>query len=104
MPGDDFIFQSGHKPKTGRNIIYSWGRATLFNCEYRKGGPGLGGIQPAQSDYFQAVKGGGHGDYHMVVLAPASIQEMVDLVMDGFDIADRYRNPVMVLGMECWDR
>jgi 2-oxoglutarate ferredoxin oxidoreductase subunit alpha len=63
-----------------------------------RGGPGLGGIQPAQSDYFQAVKGGGHGDYHMVVLAPASIQEMVDLVMDGFDIADRYRNPVMVLG------
>jgi 2-oxoglutarate ferredoxin oxidoreductase subunit alpha len=63
-----------------------------------RGGPGLGGIQPAQSDYFQAVKGGGHGDYHMVVLAPASIQEMADLVMDGFDIADRYRNPVMVLG------
>lgn len=63
-----------------------------------RGGPGLGGIQPAQSDYFQAVKGGGHGDYHMVVLAPASVQEMADLVMDGFDIADRYRNPVMVLG------
>ena len=63
-----------------------------------RGGPGLGGIQPAQSDYFQAVKGGGHGDYHMVVLAPSSIQEMVDLVTDGFDIADKYRNPVMILG------
>ena len=63
-----------------------------------RGGPGLGGIQPAQSDYFQAVKGGGHGDYHMVVLAPASIQEMVDLVTDGFDLADKYRNPVMILG------
>ena len=63
-----------------------------------RGGPGLGGIQPAQSDYFQAVKGGGHGDYHLVVLAPSSIQEMVDLVQEGFDIADQYRNPVMILG------
>jgi 2-oxoglutarate ferredoxin oxidoreductase subunit alpha len=63
-----------------------------------RGGPGLGGIQPAQSDYFQATKGGGHGDYHMVVLAPSTIQEAVDLVMEGFDIADEYSNPVMVLG------
>ena len=63
-----------------------------------RGGPGLGGIQPAQSDYFQAVKGGGHGDYHMVVLAPSTIQEMVDLVQEGYDIADQYRTPVMILG------
>ena len=63
-----------------------------------RGGPGLGGIQPAQSDYFQATKGGGHGDYHMVVLAPASIQEIVDLTGDAFDIADRYRTPVMIMG------
>lgn len=63
-----------------------------------RGGPGLGGIQPAQSDYFQSVKGGGHGDYHLVVLAPSTIQEMVDLVQEGFDIADQYRNPVMILG------
>ncbi|HHU49370.1 MAG: 3-methyl-2-oxobutanoate dehydrogenase subunit VorB [Caldicoprobacterales bacterium] len=63
-----------------------------------RGGPGLGGIQPAQSDYFQAVKGGGHGDYHLVVLAPSTIQETVDLVRKGFDIADQYRNPVMILG------
>jgi 2-oxoglutarate ferredoxin oxidoreductase subunit alpha len=63
-----------------------------------RGGPGLGGIQPAQSDYFQATKGGGHGGYRMVVLAPASIQEAVDLVIEGFDIADQYRNPVMILG------
>ncbi|MGI6112632.1 MAG: 3-methyl-2-oxobutanoate dehydrogenase subunit VorB [Mahellales bacterium] len=63
-----------------------------------RGGPGLGGIQPAQSDYFQATRGGGHGDYRMVVLAPSTIQEMVDLVMDGFDIADMYRNPVLLLG------
>ncbi len=61
-------------------------------------GPGLGGIQPAQSDYFQAVKGGGHGDYRMVVLAPASVQEAYDLMFEAFDMADYYRNPVMVLG------
>lgn len=63
-----------------------------------RGGPGLGGIQPAQSDYFQATKGGGHGDYRLFVFAPASVQEMVDLIMEAFDIADYYRNPVMVLG------
>lgn len=63
-----------------------------------RGGPGLGGIQPAQSDYFQAVKGGAHGDYYLVVLAPNSIQEAVDLTMEAFDIADMYRTPVMILG------
>ncbi len=63
-----------------------------------RGGPGLGGIQPAQSDYFQSVKGGGHGDYRLIVLAPANLQEMVDLVQEGFDLADLYRNPVMILG------
>ncbi|MGE5653371.1 MAG: 3-methyl-2-oxobutanoate dehydrogenase subunit VorB, partial [Bacillota bacterium] len=63
-----------------------------------RGGPGLGTIQPAQGDYFQAVKGGGHGDYRLVVLAPATVQEMVNLTIDAFDIADRYRNPVMILG------
>lgn len=63
-----------------------------------RGGPGLGGIQPAQSDYFQATKGGGHGDYRLIVLAPANLQEMVDLVMQSFDIAETYRNPVMVIG------
>jgi 2-oxoglutarate ferredoxin oxidoreductase subunit alpha len=63
-----------------------------------RGGPGLGGIQPSQSDYFQATKGGGHGDYHLLVLAPSTIQEAVSLTMDAFDLADKYRNPVMVLG------
>ena len=62
-----------------------------------RGGPGLGTIQPSQGDYFQATKGGGHGDYHLIVLAPASVQEMADLVFDGFDLADKYRNPVMIL-------
>ncbi|HWR62483.1 MAG TPA: 3-methyl-2-oxobutanoate dehydrogenase subunit VorB [Clostridia bacterium] len=63
-----------------------------------RGGPGLGGIQPAQSDYFQSCKGGGHGDYKLVVLAPSSVQEAVDLVQEAFDIADQYRNPVLILG------
>jgi len=63
-----------------------------------RGGPGLGGILPAQSDYFQAVKGGGHGDYRVLVLAPSSIQEAVDLMMHAFHLADKYRNPVMMIG------
>ncbi len=63
-----------------------------------RGGPGLGSIQPAQSDYFQSTRGGGHGDYRMVVLAPASVQEAVELTQLAFDIADRYRNPVLVMG------
>lgn len=62
-----------------------------------RGGPGLGTIQPAQADYFQSVKGGGHGDYHLIVLAPASVQEMADFVELGFDLAFKYRNPVLVL-------
>ena len=62
-----------------------------------RGGPGLGTIQPSQGDYFQSVKGGGHGDYHLIVLAPASVQEMADFVFDGFDLADKYRNPVLIL-------
>ena len=63
----------------------------------QRGGPGLGGIQPSQSDYFQATKGGGHGDYRMIVLAPASVQEMASLTMKGFDLADKYRMTSMIL-------
>lgn len=62
-----------------------------------RGGPGLGTIQPAQSDYFQATKGGGHGDYKLIVLAPASVQEMADFVELAFDLAFKYRNPAMIL-------
>ena len=62
-----------------------------------RGGPGLGTIQPSQSDYFQACKGGGHGDYHLIVLAPASVQEMADFVDLAFTLAFRYRNPAMIL-------
>ena len=62
-----------------------------------RGGPGLGTIQPSQADYFQSCKGGGHGDYHMIVLAPSSVQEMADFVSLGFDLAFKYRNPVLML-------
>ncbi|MBU0718217.1 MAG: 3-methyl-2-oxobutanoate dehydrogenase subunit VorB [Planctomycetes bacterium] len=63
-----------------------------------RAGPGLGGILPAQSDYLQATKGHGHGDYKLVVLAPASVQEAVDLIYEAFDLADQYLTPVMVMG------
>ena len=69
--------------------------ALVVNCQ--RGGPGLGGIQPSQSDYFQATRGGGHGDYHMIVLAPASVQEMAQLTIRGFELADEYRMTAMVL-------
>ena len=69
--------------------------ALIINVQ--RGGPGLGGIQPSQSDYFQATKSAGHGDFHLVVLAPASVQEMVNLTFKGFDLADKYRMPVMLL-------
>ncbi len=63
-----------------------------------RGGPGLGSIQPAQSDYYQATRGGGHGDYRMPVFAPASVQEAVELTQKAFDVADKYRTPAMILG------
>lgn len=61
-------------------------------------GPGLGGILPSQGDYFQTTRGGGHGDYRLIALAPSSVQEAVELMMLAFDLADKYRNPVMILG------
>lgn len=63
-----------------------------------RGGPGLGGILPSQADYSQATKGGGHGDYRLLVMAPASVQEAVQMVMEAFPLAEKYRNPVMILG------
>lgn len=69
--------------------------ALVINVQ--RGGPGLGGIQPSQSDYFQATKGGAHGDFHMIVLAPASVQEMADLTVKGFELADKYRMTSMIL-------
>jgi len=70
--------------------------AVIVNMQ--RGGPGLGNIAPSQADYFQAVKGGGHGDYHMIVLAPASVQELLEFTFMAFDLADKYRNPVCILG------
>lgn len=69
--------------------------ALIVNVQ--RGGPGLGTIQPSQSDYFQATKGGGHGDYHLIVLAPSSVQEMADFVALGFDLAFKYRTPALIL-------
>jgi 2-oxoglutarate ferredoxin oxidoreductase subunit alpha len=66
-------------------------------CNVMRAGPGLGTIQPSQSDYFQAVKGGGHGDYNLIALAPNSVQEIVDLVRLAFDLADKYRNPAIIM-------
>lgn len=63
-----------------------------------RGGPGLGGIQPSQGDYFQSVKGGGHGDYRTIVLAPSNVQEAVDMVFMAFDLSQKYRNPALILG------
>ena len=70
--------------------------AVLVNI--MRGGPGLGGIQPSQSDYFQATKGGGHGDYRMIVLAPSRVQELYELTIDAFNLADKYRIMSMILG------
>ena len=69
--------------------------ALIVNVQ--RGGPGLGGIQPSQSDYTQATKGPGHGDFRLIVLAPASVQEMVDMTFKGFELADKYQMPVMLL-------
>ena len=82
----------------GEGISYLAGAdlpALIVNVQ--RGGPGLGGIQPSQSDYFQATKGGAHGDFHMIVLAPASVQEMAELTVKGFELADKYRMTSMIL-------
>ena len=82
----------------GEGISYLAGAdlpALIVNVQ--RGGPGLGGIQPSQSDYFQATRGGGHGDYHLIVMAPASVQEMADMTAKCFDLSDKYRVPTMIL-------
>ena len=82
----------------GEGISYLAGAdlpALVVNVQ--RGGPGLGGIQPSQSDYFQSTRGGGHGDYHMIVLAPSSVQEMAEMTVKGFELADKYRMTAMVL-------
>ena len=82
----------------GEGLSYIAGSdVPAFVVNVQRGGPGLGGIQPSQSDYFQATRGGGHGDYHMIVLAPASVQEMASLTVKGFNLADKYRMTAMIL-------
>ena len=81
----------------GEGISYMAGSdlpALIINVQ--RGGPGLGGIQPSQADYWQATKATGHGDFQILVLAPSTVQEMVDLVSDAFDLADQYRMPAMI--------
>ena len=82
----------------GEGLSYIAGSdVPAFVVNVQRGGPGLGGIQPSQSDYFQATRGGGHGDYHMIVLAPASVQEMASLTVKGFNLADKYNMIAMIL-------
>ena len=82
----------------GEGLSYIAGSdVPAFVVNVQRGGPGLGGIQPSQSDYFQATRGGGHGDYHMIVLAPASVQEMASLTVKGFNLADKYSMISMIL-------
>ena len=84
--------------------LKSEGLSYLAGCDLpalvvnvQRGGPGLGGIQPSQSDYFQATRSAGHGDFRMIVLAPSSVQEMADLTIKGFELADKYRMTAMIL-------
>ncbi|MBE6811734.1 MAG: 3-methyl-2-oxobutanoate dehydrogenase subunit VorB [Ruminococcaceae bacterium] len=84
--------------------LKSEGLSYLAGCDLpalivnvQRGGPGLGGIQPSQADYFQATRGSGHGDYHLLVFAPSTVQEMVTLTVKGFELADKYRMPSMLL-------
>ena len=82
----------------GEGISYIAGSdvpAVIINVQ--RGGPGLGGIQPSQADYWQATKALGHGDFHILVFAPSSVQEMVDMVIAAFNTADKYRVPAMIL-------
>ena len=74
-------------------IAYGWCRDPGVFVNVQRGGPGLGTIQPSQSDYYQATRGGGNGDYNVIVLAPASVQEMADFVDLAFELAFKYRNP-----------
>ena len=90
-------FESGHQPDGRRHELHGRLRSALVLLNVMRGGPGLGSIGASQSDYFQATRGHGHGDYRMPVLAPSSITEAVALVADAFEIAERYRTPVMIL-------
>ena len=97
-PGDDLIVLAGIALKQEGISYLTGAELPCVIVNMMRGGPGLGGIQPSQAEYLQATRGGGNGDYRLLVFAPATVQETADLVMEAFDAADRYRNPVMVLG------
>ncbi len=82
---DDLVVVARRQPQAGRHIYLAASELPALTVNVMRGGPGLGTIQPSQADYFQATKGGGHGDYHLIVLAPATVQEMTDFVGLGFD-------------------
>jgi 2-oxoglutarate ferredoxin oxidoreductase subunit alpha len=103
LPEVNGCFLQAESELSAINMV--WGISYLAGAELpavivniMRGGPGLGSIGPSQSDYFQATRGGGHGDYRTIVLAPQSVQEIADIMIDAFDLADIYRNPVIVLG------
>ena len=86
-----------HQPQAGGISYMAGAELPALIVNVQRGGPGLGTIQPSQADYFQTVKGGGHGDYKLITLAPSSVQEMADFVGLAFDLAFKYRNPAMIL-------
>ena len=94
----DLVLQPRHQPEAGRDIISGSLRTPAVIVNMSRGGPGLGSISAAQSDYFQATRGGGHGDYRTIVLAPSSVQELADFTHHAFELADKYLIPVIILG------
>jgi 2-oxoisovalerate ferredoxin oxidoreductase alpha subunit len=95
--GHDLIFRSGHESDAGGISYLAGSELPAVVFVFMRAGPCLGNIGPEQGDYNQVVKGGGHGNYRNIVLAPSSVQEMCDYTMRAFELADRYRNPAVVL-------
>jgi len=95
--GNDLFQQPGGEPQARGNILSRWLGTPCGDREHAKGRSGLGNISASQADYFQAVKGGGHGDYKLIVYAPYNLQELWDLTILSFDKSDEYRNPAMIL-------
>lgn len=89
----DQLLLPGNFPEAGGHQLYRGAELPCVIVNMVRGGPGLGSIQPAQSDYYQSTRGGGHGDYRMLVLAPSSVQEAVELTQKAFDLADKYPQP-----------
>ena len=93
----DLVFKPRRGPDAGSIAYMAGAEIPGLIVNVQRGGPGLGTIQPSQSDYFQATRGGGNGDYNVIVLAPASVQEMADFVDLAFELSFKYRNPAMIL-------